>query len=132
MTKNKSSKFVPLYLDQLTEQEIAQLTSTQLKNVKVKNHRDQYSTENRIYQLAAPLELTIQQTHNTVEQLRAVYTRETRILRVLCKDFHTYLMFVFRWRARGLSLEQSMEKAVLEATARLDWINRQNAYWRKK
>lgn len=131
MTKTSTKKrkrTSPLYLHQMDQTQISHLTTEQLKALRVPNTADKFTLTRRLYDLAEPLNLTTQQTHEAVIDLRQEY-QQRRILRGICKDLDKYIKYVLRWRCRGLSHEQAKSKAVVDATVRLDWLKQQKKYW---
>lgn len=111
--------------------DLSSISDDQLSQLKVRNNRDAFSATTRIYELSTPLQLTPEQTRADISRLRQQYTVDMTSLRCIAKDFREYLMFVFRWRARGLSLDQSIRKAEHAAAQRSTWATHQRSYWRR-
>lgn len=120
----------PLYTTDVID--LTAITPQQLDQLRVKNINDEYTRMKHIHQITSSLNLSALDTREEITKYRAEYTNNYNQLSLIAKDFKTYIMYVFRWRARGLSCDQAITKAILDSKRRSAWNKTQNAYWYKK
>lgn len=107
------------------------LTTEQLTNLRVDNTADQFTLSRHVYQLASHLNLSPADTITEIKSYRAMYCKHKHEVSGIVKDFRQCLMYCLRWRCRGLSHEQSIQKLLLTQQQRKEWAIKQRSYWSK-
>lgn len=129
LTETKSYMSKPLYMADITDHN--NISDDLLSKLRVPGTADQFTLTRHVHILADHLDLTPIQTRNEITLFRVAFQHDKALVHIVAKDFKAYLMYVLRWRCRGLTLRQAARIIVLDADRRKKWVSSQRKHWKK-
>lgn len=108
----------------------SKLSFTELGNLRVDGSYDNFTAMKRMHELCDYMKYTPAQAKQTLDTMKTFYQENK--WKTGIRSEKVFYMFVLRWVCRGLTVQQALDKTIVDYQQKKQFLQRKHSYYKGK